>query len=367
MEIVIFVTRENSYLMPTDNRIYQASLVQLKYIPSIQKNMNNICKPLPDSLQIKLKRIRKKIDTSSGCGYLYHHFDDLISDLEKWHIANPEALDHKELFDTVKKFIDESTFRTWGSPGWLLYSARCFYCANVMLKYIHGNEVRKILQEYQTECFRRLLSTEVVSVLDRFLLNEFLGKFRNTPYLKEVYQCAIDKSIETSRKHRPIDSRCEYIAYKGSVRAKELIETYISDTGDNTLLKKWIPQLDTPRLAYIWYEFPERFIHSPRFHRHLIDSVQDYLDKSLENHLELWGIWFDSNIYEVVECNSAETLIEVLEVMDDEEFDDILNRIVLLPYNDKVFKILNHFSEDDELWIVNLSKRLLSQYMLSKR
>lgn len=329
--------------------------------------MNNSGQKFPEELQLKLRRIRKKIDTSSGCGYLYHHFEDLIFDIEKWHLANPDALDHKELFDTVKKFIDESTFCTWGSPGWLLYSARCFYCANVMLKFIHGCEVKKELQEYQMNCFRKLLNTEVVSVLDSSLLNENIDKFKGTPYLNEVYQCAIVKSIETSRLHHPFDSGCEYVAYKGSLRTKELIERYISDTGDYTMLKKWIPQLDTPRLAYIWYEFPERFIHSPQNHRHLIESVQSYLDKSLENHLALWGIWFNYNISEVFECNSAETMVEVFEVMDDGEFDDILNRIVLLPYHDKIVKILNHFIEDDEFWIVNLSKRLLSQYMLSKK
>lgn len=37
-----------------------------------------------EDVNVVLKRIRRKIDKSSGCSYLYQYFDGLVKELEIW-------------------------------------------------------------------------------------------------------------------------------------------------------------------------------------------------------------------------------------------------------------------------------------------
>ena len=58
----------------------------------------------------------------------------------------------------------------------------------------------------------------------------------------------------------------------------------------------------------------------------------------------------------------TDDLIEVMEILDDEVFENILKNISGLPKSEKIKSVLEHFMEDDEAWVVNLSKMLFNTF-----
>ena len=72
--------------------------------------------------------------------------------------------------------------------------------------------------------------------------------------------------------------------------------------------------------------------------------------------------WYRQNPQELISTFSQEALIEILEVIDDDEFEKILRHAVTLPVNDKIKSILEHFIKDDESHIVCLACELLQNY-----
>lgn len=157
------------------------------------------------------------------------------------------------------------------------------------------------------------------------------------------------------------------MVYRGFRFSHDMIMDYISKFDDTSCLKEWIPRLDTPRLANIWSKFPDDIIRNQSRHQHMIERIENYLDKSLELHLRLWDSWFKVNPKEVLDHNDAEILIEVLEVSEDDSFIEIMNKLIEIPYNDKGLKILIHFKNDDEDWIVRFSNNLLYKYETEQR
>ena len=85
-------------------------------------------------------------------------------------------------------------------------------------------------------------------------------------------------------------------------------------------LNKWIPLLNTKRLAEIWYnhdvwdDYSEDCILRSSHLRNKI-LVDEILDKMLDLHLELLDIWFWHNPEEMINIFSLETLFEILEVI----------------------------------------------------
>ena len=82
----------------------------------------------------------------------------------------------------------------------------------------------------------------------------------------------------------------------------------------------------------------------------------------LEIHLRLIKEWYWRNPQELMIRYSQEELIDILEVMDDNEFEKILRHATTLPVNDKIKNVLEHFIEDDESHIVSLAYELLKNY-----
>ena len=74
------------------------------------------------------------------------------------------------------------------------------------------------------------------------------------------------------------------------------------------------------------------------------------------------GILYDHDREEILEVVDSDTLIEVLEVLVDVPFERLLNGLAQLQANEKVITILEHFTHDDEVWVVNLSRELLKSH-----
>lgn len=315
-----------------------------------------------ETLKLSLQRICKKIDKSSGYSYLYSYFDDIVKQLKEWSVSNPNDADNNALVVTIKKYKSECVYCKYNSPGWFKYASRCFYCADYLVQFISDKILRYSLEEELSSTFDMLVDSESISFFDDAVFNKYCLKNHNGLSEKDYLIRAIKKAIYTASQHHPLKADVEHMAYSGSKFAYAKILQFIDKYRDYSYLKEWIPALSTPYLADVWFRFPDRYIYDPYRHRHMVETIERYLDDSLELHLKLWELWYNHNREEILDIVDSHTLIEVLEVCDDEPFKKLLKEIVQFPANDKVIAILEHFTNDDEAWIVNLSKKLLMGY-----
>lgn len=316
-----------------------------------------------ESLKLSLRRIRDKIDSSSGHSCLYNYFDNLVKELQDWRLRNPSDADYDELIYTIYKYNWECSYCKFNSPSWFKYAARCFYCADFLIQFISNNILQTYLEDKLSETFEMLLDSDAISLVENDLFNKYCKKAHKGISVKNHYIRAINRACRSASFHHPLKYDEEYLAYCGCKFAYAKILEFLEKYEDYSHLKEWIPALATSRLADIWYNFPARYFNDQsRYRRIIASSIERYLDDSLKLHLKLWELWYNYNRDEILDIVSPQTLIDILEVMEDEQFEKILNDLVYIPSNEKVIAILEHFSNDDEDWIVNLSKRLLQNY-----
>lgn len=310
-----------------------------------------------DKLPIVINRLRRNIRNSPGCDYLYGRFDDLVEMLESMmKLTDQESVLLSEL---IRDYAAESRYNNYASPNWMRYSARCFYCADKLAKYtvgIHKESIQKMLNRY----FFELIDSRVAPIIQQEILYKYLQMHAIPSNSKKLYGTLISKAVDEC-------SRCR--CWKGDVSlaltytqsAYSLVMDYLKIFSDYSVLKEWVPLFDTVTLANYWYEYPEscNYNHTrPRERQRIIE----FLDKMLDIHLELLSFWYWHSPQEFIDTLSLNDLIEILEVEEDDEFTKLLNHMVTLLNNEKVEGILKHFEHDDELWIVELSKRLLAHY-----
>ena len=280
---------------------------------------------------------------------MYSYFEDLIKELEE--NKNNLTKENIEALNNLILDFAEDTRYNYGSANWVRYSARCFYCADSLAAFLPEEDkanVENMLNTY----FQHLIQSGVSPVMVQNVFDKYFYNNITEENYENRYNVTITKTIEASHKGRTWSESEMSLSYSHTKVASRLIKEYIDKYDDYSFLKKWIPQLNTKHLAEIWYNHD---IEDNYF-------VDEILDKMLDLHLELLNIWFWHNPEEMINVFSSETLIEILEVYDDEEFKKTLEHMVTLPVNEKVKRILQHFIEDDEQWIVRLSSNLLDYY-----
>ncbi|MBP5328216.1 MAG: hypothetical protein J6Y98_09955 [Bacteroidales bacterium] len=310
----------------------------------------------------KIAKIKKRIHKSSSCDYLYSHFDDLLTELNTLKEGNLPIDVSSELCSLIHVYAEDSIYNTNASANWVRYSARCFYCADYLVHYLEEPSKEKE-EGFLNGYFFQLVEACVAPVLQQDVLAKYIQRNINSIPPVELYDNLIRKATRECLRCRLWSASEVSLSLTYNKSIKWLINSYIKAYSDYSMLKIWIPLLNTVRLASMWYEYPDsaNYEHLGRYTR---VSVKRCLDEMLEIHLALFRLWYWHNSQEILEVLSLEDLIEVLEVYDDDEFEKTLRHMVTLPYNEKIQGVLKHFAEDDEDWIVRLSKELLSQYHL---
>lgn len=307
-----------------------------------------------------IEKLRKKIKSSSGCSYLYNYFDELVRELD---LIGKDGISHNmsmALQSLIEDYAADSLYNTHSSANWVRYSARCFYCADYLTRYLEGT----LLQEADVSLnvyFARLIEAGVAPILPNEIIDKYIEVEIKSKKTQDVYDTLIKKAIGGSQMYRTWDANEVNLALVYLRSASRLITQYISLYSDYTLLKEWVPLLNTKRLVNIWYEYPEsaNYRHSGRYTR---EAVSKYLDEMLSLHLSIIKLWYSINPQEMIDRLELEDLIEILEVYDDEDFEKTLRHVVSLPYTNKIESVLEHFTYDDEAWVVNLSSNLLENY-----
>ena len=311
-----------------------------------------------------IEKLRKRIRQSSGCGYLYHYFDDLVRELESLEKDKMPTEVSTALQSLIQDYAADCIYNTHSSANWVRYSARCFYCADYLMRYL-PEPLRQTMESSLNGYFLRLTKAGVAPVLPEDVLDKYIEMNLKTKVALEVYDNLIKQAIDGSNRFRIWDDGEVGLALLYLRSVSRLIHQYISIHQDYTMLKVWVPLLRTKWLAKVWYEYPDGRYYC-RADRYIIEAVSRYLDEMLEIHLSIIGLWYWNSPQEMIENLELDDLIEVLEVSDDEEFEKTLRHMVTLPFNDKVERILEHFTHDDESWIVDLSFSLLEKYKLKQ-
>lgn len=240
------------------------------------------------------------------------------------------------------------------------YSARCFYCADLLLNYLadsHTIGLKRLLNQY----FIELIDSGVALIIPQDVVNKYLDNNVTSENHNGFYNNLLDNAISQCQRSRLWRGSEVTLARDYTKAVDYYIRQYIEKYSDNSMLKVWIPLLDTGHVAKFWYEYPEsgNYRYCGNYER---ECIERSLDEMLDIHIELFNLWYEYNVQEVIDVMPTNDLIEVMEVLDDEVFENILKNISKLPKNEKIKSILEHFMKDDEDWVVNLSKMLFNAY-----
>lgn len=304
-----------------------------------------------------INRISKRIQNSSGYNYLYRYFDELVEMLQ-----NAETLSSSEIASLrglIQDFTAESIYNNYASANWMRYSARCFYCADFLVRFLGDKTSQNGIESLLNSYFKDLVDHGVAPIISQETLDKYIDKNSENP--QKLYDTLIKKAIIECSKCRYWQGNDISLARAYTKSVDRLISQYINRYDDKTVLKEWIPILNTVRLADFWYKYPDsaNFRHTESHERQFIEEC---LDEMLDIHLKLISEWYWLNPQDLISTYSQKELIEILEVIDDNEFEKVLRHAVTLPANDKIKSVLEHFIEDDEVHIVRLASELLQNY-----
>ena len=303
-----------------------------------------------------INRISKKIKKSSGCSYLYKYFDELVELLNRAELSTSEISSIRGL---VQDYAADSIYNNYASANWMRYSARCFYCADFLVRFCGDKESQEGMERILNSYFIDLVNHGVAPILPQETLEKYIGKNSREPL--KLYDILIKKSVDECGKCRYWQGNEISLARTYTKSVDSLIRSYIQRYEDVSVLKQWIPLLNTVKLADFWYNYSDSANYE-RTRPHERQFIEECSDEMLDIHLKLISDWYRQNPQELISTFSQEALIEILEVMDDDEFEKILRHAVTLPVNDKIKNILEHFIEDDETYIVCLARELLQNY-----
>ena len=303
-----------------------------------------------------INRISKKIKKSSGCSYLYKYFDELVELLNRAELSTSEISSIRGL---VQDYAADSIYNNYASANWMRYSARCFYCADFLVRFCGDKESQEGMERLLNSYFIDLVNHGVAPILPQETLEKYIDKNLGEPL--KLYDILIKKSVDECGKCRYWQGNEISLARTYTKSVDSLIRSYIQRYEDVSVLKQWIPLLNTVKLADFWYNYSDsaNYEHTRPHERQFIEEC---LDEMLDIHLKLISDWYRQNPQELISTFSQEALIEILEVIDDDEFEKILRHAVTLPVNDKIKSILEHFIKDDESHIVCLACELLQNY-----
>lgn len=304
-----------------------------------------------------INRISKKIKTSSGYSYLYKYFDELVEMLQATETLSSSEI--ASLRGLIQDYAADSIYNNYASANWMRYSARCFYCADYLVRFLGAKPYQDGMENLLNSYFKDLVEHGVAPIIPQETLDKYIDK--NSEDSRKLYDTLIKKANDECGKCRYWQGNDISLARAYTKSVDRLIRCYIKRYEDRTVLKEWVPILNTVRLANFWYEYPDsaNYEHTRPHERQFIEECSDEM---LEIHLKLISEWYWLNPLELINTYSQEELIEILEVTDDDEFEKILRHTVTLPKNDIIKGVLEHFIEDDETHIARLARELLQHY-----
>lgn len=313
-----------------------------------------------DNVLTQISKISNKIENSPNCGYLYQYFDELVASLDSIRTDVLPPVVVRDLKGLIQDLAVESIYNNFASANWMRYSARAFYCADYLVRYLPEGQM-EFFYGYLNGFFADLMESGVAPIIEKDALDRYLQMNFTADNGRKGYDNLISKSIYECAKCRlwcadEVSLACDY-----AKSIDRMIRIYIKEYGDYSMLKEWIPKLRIShavkhRNGYSESTWFENAGSSER------ENVMRKLDKIVQIYGYLHCLWYWHASEELIRTMSSEDLINMFEAFDDRAFDDILCNMAKLPYNSKVKDVILHFAGHNDKVVAGLARQLLDAY-----
>lgn len=308
----------------------------------------------------QLAKLTNKIEMSPNCGYLCQYFDELVALLEPLKSETLPPVLIRDLKGLIQNLAAESTYDNSSSVNRMKYSARSFYCADNLVKYLPENQ-QEFFYNYLNDIFAELINSGVAPIIEKGVFEKYIKMRITDDNCLKVYDEQIRKAIKECDKTRlwSTGEACLACDYMKSI--DRMIRTYVKLSGDYSLLHEWIPLLrishvtkyKTGYLDSTWYE------HAGENER---EDVMCSLNKIVQIQGYLHCFWYWNAPEELISTLSTEELIDMFEAFDDRMFDDILSNMAELQHNSKVQDVLEYFACHKDKVVAGFAGQLLDCY-----
>lgn len=300
-----------------------------------------------------------KIQKQWGHKFLYKDFCELVAKLDKKGVLSDDEV--SSLDELVKSLLCESEEYSLGfpyHPYYPLWSTRCLECAAILIEYIPmGYAQREERIEKKSELMNAFVSHTILSEFVRTELYKKYVEYAVGNNQEILWKLALNCYQISSDGRRPRDPEEELKLFDMMAEGYQLSINYIELSGDYSPFPKWFSVLSPMRTMDLLDESTDYYEHTKR---RWFDKVVKCFEKTLDLQLSLLGTWLDGDANGFVEFWGDEKIEELLELVDDDTFHDVLRRLSLLKDNLVVEKVLRYYAEDQEPQVRNFALELLS-------
>jgi hypothetical protein len=312
----------------------------------------------------QIAKVSNKIEISPNCGYLYQYFDELVALLEplKYETLPPVVI--RGLKGLIQDLASESTYNNFSSAHWMKYSARSFYCADNLVKYLPENQ-QEFFYSYLNGIFAELMNSGVAPIIEKEVFDRYIKMNLTDDKSLKVYDEQIRKAIKECDKSRlwSAGDACLACDYMKSI--DRMIRTYVKQSGDYSLLHEWIPLLRIRHVTKYRNGYPDT-----TWYEYASENEREVVMSSLNKILQIQGylhcLWYWNSPEELISNLSVEELVDMFEAFDDRMFDDILRDMAEHHYDNKVRDVLEHFAGHNDKVVAGFAGQLLDYYKSHK-
>ena len=309
----------------------------------------------------QISKISKKIETSPTCGYLYQYFDELVALLDSHKVEELPPLVIRDLKGLIQDMASESTYNNYSSANWIRYSARSFFCADHLVKYLPENQ-QEFFYRYLNGFFTDLMASGVAPIIEKEVFEKYLKMNVTEDNRLKLYDSLISKAANECDKSRLWSADEVSLALDYAKSIDRMIRAYVKQSGDISMLKEWIPKLRICHVTKYRNGYPEStwYEHAGDMER---EAVMTCLNKMVQTQGYLYSLWYWHSPEELIDTLAIEELRDMFEAFDDRMFDDILCNMAELPYSCKVKDLLEYFAGHNDRVTAGLARQLLGSYL----
>ena len=120
----------------------------------------------------RIAEVGSKTERFPNCGYLYQNFDELVSLLEPLNSEDLPPVVIRGLICLIQDLASKSICNSFASADWMRYSARSFYCADHLVKYLPENRQESVYS-YLNGIFAELMDSGVAPVIEKEVFDKY--------------------------------------------------------------------------------------------------------------------------------------------------------------------------------------------------
>ena len=119
-------------------------------------------------------------------------------------LQDSEALSASEkasLRGLIQDYAADSIYNNYASANWMRYSARCFYCADYLVRFLGDKPYQEGMESLLNSYFKDLVEHGVAPIIPQETLDKYIAKNSEDP--RKLYEALINKAVDEC-------GRCRY-------------------------------------------------------------------------------------------------------------------------------------------------------------